>query len=115
MMETPEHTHETLEEPECAPRSVPCSVRVAALASMVGLRDSSGDFALDACVPVRTEIGVDASSGLEWRAYLVLAHIDGARSLQEISASTTLPVSETVTTCFDLVARGLVHVGEVAS
>jgi hypothetical protein len=114
-METREHPHDTVEEQACAPRSVPCSVRVAALASVVGLRDSSGDFALDAYVPVRTVIGVDASSGLEWRSYLVLAHIDGARSLQEISASTALPVSEIVTTCFDLVARGLVHVGELAS
>ncbi len=90
--------------------NVPSSVRVAALATVVGLRDSRGDFALDGCVPVRRDPAAASGADLEWRAYLVLSHVDGDRSLQAIAAVTALPVSEVVTACLELVSRGLLEV-----
>lgn len=94
---------------------VPKSFRFAAVASVAGLRDSVGNFALDACVPTRTT--VDERPGtLDARARLVFLHIDGATSLQDIAARTDLSLVEAIAASMDLVALGVVHldVGEDA-
>lgn len=94
---------------------VPRSFRFAAVASVAGLRDSVGNFALDACVPTRTK--TDERPGtLDARARLVFLHIDGATSLQDIAVRIDVSLVEAIAATMDLVALGVVHlpVGEEA-
>ena len=101
-------------EPDSSIR-VPRSFRFAAVASVAGLRDSVGNFALDACVPVRTT--VDERPGtLDSQARLVFLHIDGATSVQDIASRTDLSLIDTIAVCLDLVALGVVqlNLGEEA-
>ena len=88
--------------------SVPPSFRVAALASVAGLRDSCGHIPLHACVPVIAEGAV--AHALDGATNLVLFNIDGEQSVQDISARTQIPLSETIAACLDLVARGVVSI-----
>jgi hypothetical protein len=83
------------------------SFQVAALASVVGLRDTCGNFPLDVCVPMRTSR--DAAPALDARASLVLMHIDGTQSLQDIAAKTELSLPDAIAVCLDLVALGVVR------
>jgi hypothetical protein len=96
---------------------VPASLRLAAIASVAGFRDSVGNFALDACIPVRAA-DVERPGTLEGMTRLVFLHVDGGTSLQDIASRTDLSLEETIAICFDLVARGIVQISspeEVAS
>jgi hypothetical protein len=93
--------------------SVPPSFGVAAVASVAGFRDSHGNFPLDGCVPVRTKGG--PGDALDWRACLVLLHVDGARSLQDIAKRTDITLSDTIAACLDLVAHGVVELSTTES
>ena len=91
------------------------SFRFAAVASVAGLRDSVGNFALDACVPVR--LTVDERPGtLDTQARLLFLHIDGETSLQDIAARTDLSLEDAIAATMNLVRLGVVHiaVGEEA-
>jgi hypothetical protein len=98
------------------PGCVPASLRLAAIATVAGFRDSVGNFALDACIPVRAA-DVERRGTLEGIAGLVFLHVDGETSLQDIASRTELSLEETIAICFDLVARGIVEISnaEVAS
>lgn len=91
-------------------KRLPRSFRVAAVASVAGLRDSVGNFALDACVPVRASDDERAGT-FDTRARLVFLHVDGATSLQEIASRIDLPLSDTIAACLDLVGLGVVDIG----
>jgi hypothetical protein len=90
--------------------SVPPLLRVGAVASVAGFRDSCGNVPLDTCVPVRTN--ADGVQALGLRTSLVLFHIDGVRSIQQIADRTALSLSETIAACFELVAFGSVDLSE---
>ena len=90
------------------------SFRVATVASVAGLRDSVGNFALDACVPVRAA-DAETAGTLDSHARLLFLHVDGATSLQDIATRIDLSLAETVAACLDLVARGVVTVEEPSS
>ncbi len=80
---------------------------VAALASVAGLRNTQGEVPLDGFVPVRTSAGCPRE--LHRTAKLVLAHVDGARSLEQIARSARLPLADTITVFFELLALGVVR------
>lgn len=80
---------------------------VAALASVAGLRNTQGEVPLDGFVPVRTTAGCPRE--LQQTAKLVLAHVDGVRSLKQIAKSARLPLADTVTIFFELLALGVVQ------
>jgi hypothetical protein len=92
-----------------SPIRVPKAFRFAAVASVAGLQDSVGNFALDACIPTR--ITTDERPGtLDGRARLVFLHVDGATSLQDIASRTDLSLTEAISVCLELVALGVVHI-----
>jgi len=93
------------------PTPVPPSFRLAAIASVAGFSDSVGNFALDACVPMRATSDERAGT-LDARARLVFLHVDGATSLQDIATRIDLPLPETIAAFYELVAVGVVHVSE---
>ena len=97
------------EERRAPTSSMPPSFRVAVVASVAGLRDSRGHVPLDACVPTRTTNNV-LSGALDWRASLVLLHIDGVHSLGEIATQTDISLPDAIAGCLDLVAHGVVEV-----
>jgi hypothetical protein len=90
------------------PTSVPPSFRVAAVASVAGLRDTCGNVPLDTCIPVRRmmPIPTDLQPQSEW----VLLHVDGGLSVQEIAVRTELSLPDAIAACLDLLAHGLVDV-----
>jgi hypothetical protein len=87
-------------------KAVPPALKLAAVASIAGLRDSRGDAPLDAFVPVRT--AKPPPTMLRPRSAKVLAQVDGTLALAEIAAKAELPISDTIEAYFDLLARGLV-------
>ena len=93
---------------ETLPTPVPPSFRVAAVASVAGLRDSCGNMPLDACIPMRLEAAVPPTLGA--RSALVLSQIDGRLTLRELSVLTELSLSETIEAYLDLLLQGLVDV-----
>ncbi len=90
------------------PTSVPSSFRMAAVASVAGLRDTCGNVPLDACVPVRLIAAVPTN--LEAQSEWLLLHVDGERSLRDIAARAEITLSETIEAYLDLLMRGLVTV-----
>jgi hypothetical protein len=93
--------------------TMPPSFGVAAVASVAGLRDSHGNFPLDACVPVRTNTKL--KHVLDWHAFVVLLEVDGTQSLQEIATRTDISLPDCIAGCLDLVAQGVVEVSSHAS
>ena len=80
---------------------------VAALASVAGLRNTQGEVPLDDFVPLRTSAGIPRE--LHNAAKRVIAHVDGVRSLEQIAKSARLPLADTVTIFFELLALGVVQ------
>jgi hypothetical protein len=80
---------------------------VAALASVAGLRNTQGEVPLDGFVPLRTSAGIPRE--LHNAAKLVIAHVDGVRSLEQIAKGARLPLADTVTIFFELLALGVVQ------
>jgi hypothetical protein len=90
------------------PRPVSQSFKVAAVASLAGLRDSCGDVPLDAFVAVRT--GTTSVKPLRPETQLVLQHVDGKLTLGEIATQTRLPLYTAIEAYLDLVSLGIVGV-----
>jgi hypothetical protein len=90
--------------------SVPPSFKVAAVASVAGLRDSHGNIPLDACVPVRTD--VDLSDALDWRATVVFLCTDGTSSLRMIASRMEISLPDAIAGCIDLIAQGAVELAQ---
>jgi hypothetical protein len=80
---------------------------VAAVASVAGLRNSQGEIPLDDFVPRRTPAGCPRE--LDRTAKLLLAHVDGTRTLEQIARSALLPLADAITIFFDLLALGVVE------
>jgi hypothetical protein len=93
---------------EPAPPAVSRSFKVAAVASLAGLRDSRGDVPLDAFVAVRT--GNSALKPLRPETALVLDHVDGTLTLREIAAQCNLPLYSVIDAYLDLVALRIVGI-----
>ena len=83
---------------------------VAAVASVAGLRNSQGEVALDAFVPRRTPAGCPRE--LDRKAKLLLAHVDGQRTLEQLAESARMPLTDAITIFFDLLALGVVECDE---
>ncbi len=80
---------------------------VAAVASVAGLRNSQGEVPLDDFVPRRTSAGCPRE--LDRKAKLLLAHVDGARTIEQLAQKALLPLPEAITIFFDLLALGVVE------
>src|SRR5690242_9736885 len=105
------YTNVTLSEkvaPRERPARVPPAFKVAAVASVAGLRDSRGDAPLDAFVPVRAEI--DPPRVIAAQTVTVLSLVDGRRALRDIAREAGLALATTIEAHFDLVGLGLVSV-----
>ena len=81
---------------------------VAAVASVAGFRDSCGNMPLDSSIPRRTATACPPEMGRV--DALVLAHVDGARSLEEIAGRVHLSLSETIEIFLQLLALGVVDI-----
>jgi hypothetical protein len=102
-----DYTYDTLSADEVAAASERSpTFDMAALASVAGFRDSSGNMPLDESIPRRTKAGCPREMARE--AKLVLAHIDGVRSLEHIALRTRLSLPETIEIFLQLLALGVV-------
>lgn len=88
------------------PARVPAVFKIAAVASVAGLRDSRGDAPLDAFVPIRTS--TEPPMVIAAEAAAVLGLVDGERALRDVAREGALPLATVIEAYFDLLARGLV-------
>jgi hypothetical protein len=117
-MELPGHTtsfdaYQRSEAPTEAPPPSstmlpPPSFRVAAVASLAGLRDSCGNVPLDSCVLVRTTNDIPAAAAVNENAASVLLEVNGVLSLSEIATKTNLSLPDTIGAFLDLLGLGVV-------
>lgn len=80
---------------------------VAAVLSVAGFRDSRGNLPLDRSIPHRTAAARPRQMSRE--AKLVLLHVDGVRSLEQIAAQTQQSLPDTIEIFLQLLALGLVE------
>lgn len=80
---------------------------VAAVASVAGLRNSQGEVPLDDFVPRRTPAGCPRE--LDRKAKLLLAHVDGVRTIEQIARAAHLSLPDAITIFFDLLALGVIE------
>lgn len=78
---------------------------MAAVASVAGYRDTSGNVPLDACVPIRTSAEPPAT--ITGEQMYVLLYVDGDTSLAQIAEETSFSLSDTIAIVLGLVAQGL--------
>ena len=104
-----EYKYDTLSVDEVAAASERSpTFDVAAVASVAGFRDSCGSMPLDSSIPRRTAAGCPREMGRAGK--LVLAHVDGARSLAEIALGVRLSLSDTIEIFLQLLALGVVEI-----
>lgn len=104
-----EYKYDTLSVDEVAAASERSpTFDVAAVASVAGFRDSCGSMPLDSSIPRRTAAGCPREMAREGK--LVLAHVDGSRSLQEIAIRVRLSLPEAIEVFLQLLALGVVEI-----
>ena len=102
-----DYTYDSLSADEVAAASQRSpTFDMAAVASVAGFRDSCGNMPLDSSIPRRTAAGCPREMARE--AKLVLAAVDGIRSLEQIAARARLSLPETIEIFLQLLALGLV-------
>ena len=90
-----------------APPSQRLSFEMAAVASVAGYRDTSGNVPLDACVPIRTSAEPPAT--ITGEQMYVLLYVDGVASLAQIAEETSFSLSDTSAIVLGLVTQGLLR------
>lgn len=103
-----DYTYETLSADEVATASERSpTFDLAAVASVAGFRDSCGNMPLDSSIPRRTTAGCPREMARAIK--LVLVHVDGQRSLEQIASRTGLSLPDTIEVFLQLLALGLVE------
>jgi hypothetical protein len=103
-----EYRYDTISSEEVAAASQTSpTFDIAIVASVAGFRDSCGNMPLDSSIPRRTAAGCPRE--MFPKAQLVLDHVDGERSLEQIAVRAGLSLPDAIQIFFELLALGVVE------